>query len=84
MKPAELFGVIVRTIGLLSALGGLFLVFLATVHVAFNGPGFFEGYIYGVPGLFVGVYLLSGAKLLINSVYPTGPDQQRAKSGSSL
>lgn len=73
MKPAELFGVIVRTIGLLATMGAVFLLFVATVHLAFNGPAFLEGYLYGVPGLFVGVYLRSGAELLVNSVYPRAP-----------
>jgi hypothetical protein len=73
MKPAELFGVIVRTIGLLNTIGALFLIFVATVHLAFGGPGFLEGYLYGVPGLFVGLYFISGAALLVNSVYPKEP-----------
>jgi hypothetical protein len=73
MKPVELFGVIVRTIGLFVAIGALFLIFVATVHLVLGGPGFLEGYLYGVPNLFVGVYFLSGAELLVKAVYPKEP-----------
>ena len=51
----------------------LFLIVAETVHLVAEGPGFFEGYLYGVPGLFVGIYFLSGAELLVNSVYPKQP-----------
>ncbi len=73
MKPVELFGVIVRTIGLLVALGSLAWIFAATMHLVLGGPGFFEGYLYGIPGLFIGVYFLSGAELLVSSVYSKEP-----------
>jgi hypothetical protein len=73
MKPAELFGVIVRTVGLLLVLFALFLIVVATVHLVAKGPDFLEGYLCGVPGLFVGIYFLSGAELLVNSVYPKQP-----------
>jgi len=73
MKPAELFGVIVRTIGRLIAMIALLLIVVETVHLVAGGPGFFEGYLYGVPGLFVGIYFLSGAESLVNSVYPKQP-----------
>lgn len=73
MKPVELFGVIVRSVGLLVTMTALFLILMATVHSVFNGPGFFEGYLFGVPGLFVGLYFLSGAELLVKSVYPKEP-----------
>ncbi|MGA2620644.1 MAG: hypothetical protein ABSF26_23725 [Thermoguttaceae bacterium] len=73
MKPVELFGVIVRTIGLLVTMCAVFLIFVATVHLVLRGPGFIEGYLLGVPGLFIGIYFLSGAELLVNSVYPKEP-----------
>ncbi len=70
MKPVELFGVIVRTIGLLVTMGALLLFLVATVHLVCGGPGFLEGYLFGFPGLFVGIYFLSGAEALVNAVYP--------------
>jgi hypothetical protein len=73
MKPSDLFGVLVRTIGLLITMGALLLIVVATVHLVLRGPGFLEGYLYGVPGLFVGVYFLSGAESLVNAVYPKEP-----------
>jgi hypothetical protein len=70
MKPIELFGVIVRTIGLLVAMGALLMILVATVHLVLWGPGFLQGYLYGVVGLFVGIYFLSGAELMVKAVYP--------------
>ena len=73
MKPVEMFGVMVRSIGLLIAMGALLQIFVATVNLVFGERGFFEGYLFGVPALFVGIYLLSGAELLVNAVYPKEP-----------
>jgi hypothetical protein len=72
MKPSELFGVVVRTIGLIVAMGAVFAIFVATVRIVLHGPRFFEGFLFGIPGLFLGVYFLSGAELLVKSVYPPG------------
>ncbi len=75
MKPVELFGVIVRTVGLLITVGAMFWIFVATVHLILERPVslVLEVYLYGVPGLFVGLYFLSGAELLVRSVYPKEP-----------
>jgi hypothetical protein len=73
MKPVELFGVIVRTIGLLVTMAALLQIFAATVHLFLGRPGFLEGCLFGVPGLFLGLYFLSGAELLVDSVYPKEP-----------
>ncbi len=73
MKPAEMFGVVVRTIGLLMTLGALSSFFVATMNLVLGGPGFLGGFLYGIPGMFLGLYFLSGAELLVNAVYPRAP-----------
>jgi hypothetical protein len=73
MKPVELFGVIVRTIGLLVAMGSLSSMCVHLISVVVGGPGSLGGLLLGIPGLFVGIYFLSGAELLVDSVYPKEP-----------
>jgi hypothetical protein len=63
MKPSELFGVVVRTIGLLIVLEAVSLICVATLHIVLRI----------VLSLFVGVYFLSGAESLVDLVYPSPP-----------
>jgi hypothetical protein len=73
MKPAEMFGVMVRTIGLLVTMGALFLISVITMELIFKGLGVVEGYLLGLLGMFIGLYFLSGAELLVKAVYPKEP-----------
>lgn len=71
MKPSDIFGVVVRTIGLLLIMGSMWAVFWAFVIILFGGPGSFVGMIIGsIPSLFVGVWFLGGAKAIIRIAYP--------------
>ncbi len=66
MKPSELFGVIVRTIGLILVLSALCQVFIAILNLVGGGPGNVVGMLlYGIPALLVGLWFLRGAKALI-------------------
>ncbi len=70
MKPQELFGVVIRTIGLLLSLSSLWFFFMALLSVIGGGPVSPIGLIiYGIPTLFVGVWFLGGAPLIVSLAY---------------
>ncbi|MGD0655967.1 MAG: hypothetical protein ABSA16_16645 [Thermoguttaceae bacterium] len=70
MKPSDLFGVVVRTLGLLLLMGSLWLLFWAFLNLVMGGPGSTIGLmITAIPPLFVGVYFLGGAKGLVYLTY---------------
>ncbi len=71
MKPSEMFGVIVRTIGLVIVLTALFQVFFAILNLVGGGPGnVVVMLLYGIPALLVGLWFLRGAKALISFAFP--------------
>ncbi len=70
MKPSDLFGVVVRSLGLLLLLGSLWLLFWALLNLVLGGPASVIGMIIlAIPPLFVGVYFLGGAKGLVYLAY---------------
>jgi hypothetical protein len=71
MRPAELFGVVVRTIGLLVLLSAAWALVLATLAVAGGGPGANAMLLAGVPMFVVGWWMLrGGADALVRFAYP--------------
>lgn len=72
MKPSELFGVVVRTIGLLVLLSAVWATFLGSLGVALGGPGQTVGMLFfGIPALLIGLWLMrSGAHALVRFAYP--------------
>ena len=71
MKPSELFGVFVRTMGLFLVLGALCQIFLAILNLVGGGPqNVFGMLLYGVPVLLVGLWFLRGPKALISFAFP--------------
>ena len=71
MKPSELFGVVVRTIGLITVLTALRQVLMAIPNLVGGGPGNVVGMLfYGIPALLVGLWFLRGAKALICFAFP--------------
>ena len=71
MKPAELFGVVVRTIGLLLVLSSAWMVLLGLLGVVLGGPGQMAGMlVFGIPVLLIGIWLLRGARPLVEFAYP--------------
>ena len=82
MKPADVFAVVVRTIGLLVCLWAGAILSWAFISVVFGGPFSFIGQaIIGGPSLAVGLWLLRGAPLLIAFAYPDQgkPDRDRSE-----
>jgi drug/metabolite transporter (DMT)-like permease len=70
MKPSEVFGVVVRSIGLLLVMGVLWAFYWAFLSLILGGPGNVLGIlIVSIPALFVGVWFLSGPKSLISIAY---------------
>jgi hypothetical protein len=71
MKPYEAFGVVVRSIGLLFLLPGVGLILWGLLYLVLGGPGSAVGmFISAVPALFVGVWFLQGAQLVMEFAYP--------------
>ena len=66
MKPTELFGVAVRTIGLTLFVFALFATGFALLGLLLGGPGEVIGILwFGVPALLVGLWLLRGADAMV-------------------
>jgi len=71
MKPSDVFGVVVRTVGLVVTLMGLWRIGYAILDLVGGGPGGAAGLlITGVPELLVGLWLLRGAKPLVQFAFP--------------
>ncbi len=71
MKPSELFGVVVRSVGLLIVLPSLGLQFFALLDLVGGGPGNAVGIlILSIPALLVGLWLLRGAPGIVAFAYP--------------
>jgi hypothetical protein len=75
MNPVQLFGVAVRTIGLLTTMSaswaifdGLFLPAAAPPDVPIHLSG--VPFAYGIPAMIIGLWLLRGAKALVAFAYP--------------
>ena len=74
MKPSELFGVVVRSLGLLTLLS-VWILFWAAIVLLFRERAFVAVMIGAVPLLFVGIVLLNGAPGLVAIAYPKEPEK---------
>jgi uncharacterized membrane protein len=70
MKPSEIFGIVVRTVGLILTLIAFSQICFALLNTVGGGPGYASGYFFGIPGLVVGLWLLRGAKSLVSFAFP--------------
>jgi hypothetical protein len=71
MKPSEMFGVVVRSVGLLLVLPALGTQFFAILSLVLGGPGNAVGMmILSLPVLLVGLWLLRGAPGIMAFAYP--------------
>lgn len=71
MKPSDLFGVVVRAMGLILVLTALWKLLGAVVNLVGGGPGnVLAMVVSGVPALLVGLWLLRGAKALVSFAFP--------------
>ena len=74
MKAAEVFGIVVRAVGLIVVLLALGLIFPAILSLVMGGPGELIGLLfYGIPALVVGLWLLRGAGPLVSFAFPRNP-----------
>jgi hypothetical protein len=74
MKPSELFGVVIRSVGLVVMLSAMSVLFYAILSLVLGGPASVVGlFIIGIPPLLVGLWLLLGASDLATAVYPKEP-----------
>ncbi len=69
MKPSDLFGVVVRSLGLLTMLS-LWILFWVAITLLFRERALVAVMIGAVPLLFVGIWLLGGAPGLVSIAYP--------------
>ena len=77
MKPSELFGVVVRSVGLVIVLSAMSVLFYAILNLVLGGPASVVGlFLIGVPPLLVGFWLLFGASDLASAVYPKDSDKR--------
>jgi len=73
MKTTEVFGIVVRTLGLIVVLIALGLILPAMLSLVMGGPGALIGLLfYGIPALVVGLWLLRGARPIVSFAFPKG------------
>ncbi len=71
MKPADVFAVVVRTIGLIICLASGLVLFFALINLLMGGPASVVGLcILGVPVFLVGLWLLRGGPSIISYAFP--------------
>jgi hypothetical protein len=71
MKDRNVFGIVVRTVGLIVVLIALGLIFPALLSLVMGGPGTLIGLLfYGIPLLLVGLWLLRGARSIVSFAFP--------------
>ncbi len=74
MKPAELFGVVVRSVGLVLVLWALWLLFWALLNIIGGGSeNVLEMLLNAFLAVFMGVWFLGGAPIIVNWTYPKEP-----------
>jgi len=78
MKPRELFGVLVRTIGVVLFLPAVFATSFALLGLVLGGPGEVIGMLwFGIPALVVGLWLLRGANALVAFAFPENESENK-------
>ncbi|PHS04103.1 MAG: hypothetical protein COA78_17025 [Blastopirellula sp.] len=77
MKPFELFGVVIRTIGLFFLMAAITQSFMALLTSLIGGRGIaFTAMIYIVPSLLIALWCLLGAPPIVSIAYGSdGQDQ---------
>lgn len=70
MKPSEVFGVVIRTIGLLLLMFAVAQFLMALLNLMGGGPGNAAAMILGgTPSLLVGLWFLRGAPIIVSYAY---------------
>jgi hypothetical protein len=81
MKPSQVFGIIVRTFGLLLTVYSMWYLaygIATTLGLPEDAPGYEESYyLSGLVCFFLGLYCLRGAPLIVRFSYPSVEDSDR-------
>jgi hypothetical protein len=72
MKPSELFGVVLRSIGVLLILAAVFQLFAGAVDLLLGGPGglIAVAVFVGLPALLLGLAIFRRADTIVHMAYP--------------
>lgn len=72
MKPSEVFGVVIRAIGLVVVVWAVGILGFALMNLVGGGPASVVGLsIIGIPVLLFGLWLLRGAPAVVRFAYPS-------------
>ena len=81
MKPAELFGVVIRTIGLLLLVSAVSQILWALINLIGGGPGNAAVMLLiGIPCFLVGSWFLRGAPILVSYAYKTSGSEHAGQT----
>ena len=73
MKPSEVFGVVIRTIGLLLLMFAVSQIAMGLLALVIGGLGnVFVMLLSGIPSFLVGYWFLRGAPLIVSLAYESG------------
>ena len=78
MKARDLFGVIVRTIGLCAFLYAVWNLVFGVIRALFGGGRADSFLIFGVPASIVGILLMFFARPIVRLCYPDNKDDSDA------
>lgn len=71
MKASEIFGIVIRVIGLIITLIGIYDIYRAFImFVQVQSIGSLSPLLFGVPSFLLGIWLLGGAPWLMLFSYP--------------
>jgi hypothetical protein len=69
MKPTQVFGIVVRSIGLFVVVASMGFLIPGMLSLVMGGP--MTGLLfYGVPTFIIGLWLLRGPRIIISLAYP--------------
>ncbi len=70
MRPADVFGVVVRSVGLVLLVVSVPPLCFGVLGLVLGGPGqTFGVMIFSAPGVFAGLWMLRGAQLMVDFAY---------------
>jgi hypothetical protein len=82
MKTTQIYGIIVRTVGLIVVVASAGFLIPGILSLILGGP--LTGLLfYGVPAFFLGLWLLRGARSIVSFAYPEEARNQEAEAEPS-
>lgn len=80
MRPADVFAVVVRVVGLVMCLGAGGVLGFALLNLLLGGPASVVGLvIVGLPPFLVGLWLLRGARSIVSFAFPENSDRTHGR-----